>query len=321
MAPIDVRVPGAGPDSGSASIGGVRIVAAPGEELQRTVLKHLHRIALTMGGPVLATVHDERIGYVVPLEVHPDGSSRYTAEPVPTPTSRRQPAAPASTPPRQPGAPVPTGVFGPPPVMDDAPPVQAVPATAAVPAAADLDPGPEPVPPSTFDAVAEALLGDAPETPRTAPIGDAVRAGRPEEAAALAERALSEASATYAPDHPEHLAVVELAAYVAYLAADPLRAFRLSVDAARARHRTGDEDSAYGNVQSAATAWRAVRDPALGLELGHELIALWTALAAGNGPAAADAEELDAARTRMGRLTRRAAAVRGAGGGGPRPVA
>src|SRR5207253_7800675 len=32
--------------------------------------------------PVHATIHDARIGYVVPLEVATDGASRFTAEPV-----------------------------------------------------------------------------------------------------------------------------------------------------------------------------------------------------------------------------------------------
>jgi hypothetical protein len=69
--------------------------------------------------------------------------------------------------------------------------------------------------------------------------------------------------------------------------------------------RAGDAEAAYGNVRSAATAWRAVRDPQLGLELGHELIGLWTRLADEDGPAADEIEELESARARMGRLTER----------------
>ena len=84
-APIDVRVPVAGP---GASIGGVPVTAAPGEEIQRAVLTHLHRIAVAAGHPVHAMVHDERIGYVVPLCVEQDGSSRYTAEPLRTEPAR-----------------------------------------------------------------------------------------------------------------------------------------------------------------------------------------------------------------------------------------
>ena len=99
----------------------------------------------------------------------------------------------------------------------------------------------------------------------------------------------------------------ELTAYIAYLAGDPLRACRLSLDLAGARRRSGDAEAAYGNVESAATAWRAVRDPALGLELGRELIGLWTELAAEGGPAAEEVEQLESARARMGRLTERAA--------------
>ena len=49
-----------------------------------------------------------------------------------------------------------------------------------------------------------------------------------------------------------------------------------------------------------------MRDPLLGLELGHELIALWTELATEGGAAADEIEELESARARMGRLTERA---------------
>ncbi|WP_443049834.1 hypothetical protein [Streptomyces sp. NBC_00287] len=97
----------------------------------------------------------------------------------------------------------------------------------------------------------------------------------------------------------------ELTAYIAYLAGAPTYAFALSLDLARIHHRAQDAEAAYGNVLSAATAWRAVRDPEQGLRLGHELIALWAALTAEDGPAAEDVEKLESARARMGRLTER----------------
>ncbi|MDI5911795.1 hypothetical protein QDK90_44060, partial [Streptomyces sp. 12257] len=77
--PIDVRVPLTGE---SATVAGTPVTAPPGEDLHQTVLTHLHHLALTGGHPVHATIHDARIGYVVPLEVTTDGSSRFTAEPV-----------------------------------------------------------------------------------------------------------------------------------------------------------------------------------------------------------------------------------------------
>ncbi|RSM80776.1 hypothetical protein DMH25_46970, partial [Streptomyces sp. WAC 01325] len=97
-APIDVHVPVAGPGAGGASIGGVPVMAAPGEEIQHVVLAHLQRIARAGGHPVHATVHDERIGYVVPLLVEEDGSSRFTAEPVRTgpPAAQAIAVAPAA---------------------------------------------------------------------------------------------------------------------------------------------------------------------------------------------------------------------------------
>ncbi|MEU9666762.1 tetratricopeptide repeat protein, partial [Streptomyces bobili] len=96
VAPLDVHVCGGGP----ASIGGVPVVAADGQELQQAVLGHLHRIALATGHPVLATVHDERIGYVVPLRIEPDGSSHFAGEPLRVAPPREpgdRPSAPATT--------------------------------------------------------------------------------------------------------------------------------------------------------------------------------------------------------------------------------
>ncbi|MBH5132710.1 tetratricopeptide repeat protein [Streptomyces sp. HB-N217] len=404
--PIDVRVPEGGPGVRGASVDGALVVAAPGEEIQNAVLNRLHRLALAAGHPVLATIHDRRVGYSVPLRVDPDGSSHLAADPVPTgpvpadplptgplptdPTPEEPEEAPVrqdrrtrilrSVAPVADSAPTftlralpepaggtppgtvapPTGVFGPPPRMDGAattgapeeaeplpvpgpvavtrppagpkPPADSAPApapgsTAAAPAP-DLgprpdpyyDPDPKPTPARGFDAVAEAVLGDAPLTAPgdatspallaepTARINEAVKEGRTEAAARLAERTVTEASATLGPEHPEVLRLRELTAYIAYLSGDPDRAFELSLELARIHRRSGDAEAAYGNVQSAATAWRGVRDPARGLELGHDLVGLWGELAAEDGPAAEDPEELESARTRMGRLTERARA-------------
>ncbi|MBK3576644.1 tetratricopeptide repeat protein [Streptomyces sp. MBT65] len=487
--PFEVRVPVDGPGAGGASIGGVPVPVPPGEEIQHVVLSHLHRIATATGHPVHATIHDARIGYVVPLQIDPDGSSHFSAEPwampgagtapvggtapfepspppppalppaVPAPQDA--PAAPAAVvePEREPddlrrpsgdpathrlravaapegevvptfplravpesagesaptfplhavpesaqgGAPLgsvqpPTGAFGPPPVMDSAPvrdvppfvdagPVADVPPVMdgrpvadvppfidARPVVADVpdtayasdpafapdppyasdpafapdpaygsapvphaprtperaprpapipdlaltapEPDPKPTPARGFDAVAEAVLGDEPVTTDGAGtaflvepmvrINEAVKAGRIEEAVGLAERTVADAAGALGPEHSEVLRLRELAAYIAYLAGDPVHSFRLSLDLARIRHRARDAEAAYGNVQSAATAWRAVRDPEQGLALGRDLIDLWTELAAEDGPAVEDIEQLESARARMGRLTERA---------------
>ena len=376
-APIDVRVPEAG--AVGAWVGGVPVTAAAGEEIQQTVLNHLHRIALATGHPVLATVHDERIGCLVHLQVDTDGASSFTGEPVGMtapaaegPLSRqseqppqgdrpthvlRAPAEPArETSPtfvlralpqpvqdRAPGTvAAPTGEFGPPPPMDavarhhpepeDAPvPVKdsasgphkepadspasnrsATGPLLLVPPDPALDPDPKPTPARGFDAVAEAVLGDEPPTVPAflaepmAQINEAVKAGRTDTAARLAETTVEEASAALGPEHAEVLRLRELTAYIAYLAGDPTRAFRLSLDLVRIHRRAGDAEAAYGNIQSAASAWRAVRDPEQGLDLGRELIGLWTELTAEDGPAADDIERLESARARMGRLTERA---------------
>ncbi|MGB9994663.1 tetratricopeptide repeat protein [Streptomyces pseudogriseolus] len=434
--PVDVRVPADGSDEPGAYVDGVRVIAGPGEEIQQAVLNRLHRIAVASGHAVHATVRDERIGYVVPLRVAPDGSSAFAAQPVqlrgrgreetsvrtessgipaapetpvrptaerdhapsPAPASDRErtapePSAPArgsdrdrpthllgpvpesdaprtlrlrgtqgvpgtpgtpapSDPASPPGAPAadspptarlrtlpppesapgtppgtvapPTGVFGPPPDMGARPHPNAERTAAPDPdpdlaaAALDADPDPRPTPPRGFDAVAEAVLGDEPAAPAGSPladpmerINDAVRAGRIDTAARLADETLEHAARTLGAEHPEVLRLRELTAYIAYLGGEPVRAFRLSLDLAVACRRAGDAEAAYGNVRSAATAWRGVRDPLPGLELGRELTALWTELAAEGGPAADEAEELDSARARMDRLTARARDQRG----------
>ncbi|MCS0602902.1 hypothetical protein NX794_17020 [Streptomyces sp. LP11] len=323
---VAVRVSAAG----SASVGGAPVVAAPGERIQQAVLNHLKRLAISLGAPIRATIHDEDAGCVVPLEVSADGSSRTTGEPARVPA----PETPVGT------AGMPTGQFGPPPVMDVAtpafPPAHAVPAPVAPPAFVPAAPEPLPVPAPTpafvpvepepprahtpargFDAVAEAMFGDGPVTetvegaelltePMTR-INEAVRAGRIEAAAELADRTTTEATGVLGPRHPEVLHLRELRAYIAYLADDPARAFRLSLDLARLRRQALDPEAAYGNVRSAATAWRAVRDPEEGLRMGRDLIDLWTELGAEPGPAATDPGPLQSARARMTRLTERAA--------------
>ncbi|MEV7075474.1 tetratricopeptide repeat protein [Streptomyces sp. NPDC093990] len=443
--PIDVRVPLTGE---SATVAGTPVTAPPGEELHQTVLTHLHHLALSSGHAVHATIHDARIGYVVPLEVATDGASRFTAEPVrmtppepadqdraaergapapettgarptpagadaepagnpwppaapaprerpthllrplddsplddspqdaepaPTQVLRQLPApqtpGPAQAPAPAPGTVVPpTGEFGPPPVMDATPEAvrpplppagpahapgpwptagvapapgaprprptpmptagfaavvpQPLPSAAPAPRpAAPLvepvplldDPGPKVTPVRGFDAVAEAVLGEGLVVDESAvlaePVGrisEAVREGRTDAAAELAEQVVGEASRTLGAEHPDVLRVRELAAYIAYLGGDPDRAAEISLDLAEIHHRAGDAEAAYGNVQSAATAWKAVRDPLRGLALGRELITLWTDLAAGEGPAAEDPAQLESARARMPRLAERA---------------
>ncbi|MFJ9814083.1 hypothetical protein ACIRU3_02215 [Streptomyces sp. NPDC101151] len=365
---VQVRVSGAG----SASVGGTTVVAAPGEEIQQAVLNHLQRLAISLGTPIRATIHDDRAGCVVPLEVSADGSSKVAGDPVrvaPRGTPGTEGARAAA-----PGVPgvvqTPTGRFGPPPVMDaraaraaardavdarpagaaeppdvDARPASPVvtqpapesarqpdpaPASAPAPAAAPapnapllLDPesvrasSATPTPARGFDAVAEEVLGDEPVaetaegaellTGPMARINEAVRDGRIEAAAELADHTVVEASGVLGPRHPEVLHLRELTSYIAYLAGNPVRSFQLSLDLARLRRQARDAEAAYGNVRSAATAWRAVRDPEQGLRMGRDLIDLWTELMAEPGPAADEPEPLESARARMLRLTDRAA--------------
>ncbi|WP_250401873.1 tetratricopeptide repeat protein [Streptomyces cellostaticus] len=399
-AAVAVRVSG----TGSASVGGTAVVAEPGQEIQQAVLNHLQRLAISLGTPIRATIHNDRAGCVVPLEVSADGSSRVAGDPVriAAGTGADGPGAGVAGPVVVAPAPAraPQGRFGPPPVMGAVPgartasgtrapapvppygpqtmppapapapvsvpapasepaqrPEQADPASArhpggvlavsaphsgpagsrpvrallpaaatgSVPAAPAHDPEsapassptPTPTPARGFDAVAEEVLGDTPVTETAegaelltepmARINEAVREGRIEAAAELADRTVAEASAVLGPHHPEVLHLGELTAYIAYLAGDPVRSFQLSLDLARLRRQAYDAEAAYGNVRSAATAWRAVRDPEAGLRLGRDLIGLWTDLTTEPGPASGDPEPLESARSRMVRLADRAA--------------
>ncbi|MER6571590.1 hypothetical protein ABT288_36795 [Streptomyces sp. NPDC001093] len=319
---VAVRVFGAG----GASVGGMSVVAAPGEEIQQAVLNHLQRLAISVGTPIRATIHDDRAGCVVPLEVSADGSSRVTGRAVraavasqvtvPTPEEARD-VSPVKQPAPVPAGAVqaPTGQFGPAPVMSVT--------KALVPVVELSEPEPEPAstptptPARGFDAVAEEVLGDVPVTetaegaelltePMTR-INEAVRSGRIETAVQLADRTVTEAITLLGPGHAEVLHLRELSAYIAYLAGDPVGACRQSLDLARLRRQARDAEAAYGNVQSAATAWRAVRDPEEGLRLGRDLIELWADLTTEPGPAADDPRPLESARARMVRLTDRAA--------------
>ncbi|MFJ8021290.1 tetratricopeptide repeat protein [Streptomyces sp. NPDC096311] len=353
--PLEVWVTApAGESEGGVTVGGVPVGVVPGETVQAAVLNHLHRLALAAGHSVLATIHDERIGFVVPLEVYGDGSSRYTGEPVRVGPPAEVPAAPPAmpaAPPAMPAAPpapprvpvseprplpgaaathvlralpeptrdaapgvavAPTGEFGPPPV--GLTPERPAPAMEAM-SVMDPEPEPKPTPARGFDAVAESVLAPVQETEGAAflvepvaRINEAVKMGRIEEATGMAQRVGADASRSLGPEHPEVLRLRELTSYIAYLAGDPLRAFHLSLDLARVRRRHQDPEAAYGNVQSAASAWRAVRDPVQGLNLGQDLITLWAELVADGGPAADDLEQLESARTRMTRLAERARA-------------
>jgi hypothetical protein len=249
----------------------------------------------------------------------PAAGSARTAGPAPTsgPAPAAGLTAPTSSPaPASSPVPTPSPALTPISIPSSAPTPK--PSPLLDPSTASLDtPDPKPTPPRGFDAVAEAVLGDDPATAYDGggamglaePMGrinEAVKEGRTDAAAQIAERTVVEASRTLGPEHPEVLRLLELTAYIAYLAGDPARAFGLSLDLARSRRHARDAEAAYGNIQSAATAWRAVRDPEQGLRMGVELIGLWTELTREGGPAVEDIEQLESARTRMGRLAERA---------------
>ncbi|MFK4100919.1 hypothetical protein ACI2L1_12750 [Streptomyces sp. NPDC019531] len=253
-----------------------------------------------------------------PLPPTPGPLPSYGPGPAPV---RPLPPTDLAPPPPPPPAPTPMPLPPPPVGFTPTPTPQPLPSTPPTPRPTPLldpvplldDPDPRPTPVRGFDAVAEALMGE--ETvldgasvlaEPVGRIGEAVRDGRIDAAEELAEQVVAEAAGSLGPDHPDVLRVRELAAYIAYLGGEPVRATEISLDLAAVQHRAGDAESAYGNVQSAATAWKAVRDPLKGLALGSDLLTLWTEMAAGEGPAADEPDRLESARARMLRLAERA---------------
>jgi hypothetical protein len=63
-------------------VGGLVVAPGGGEALHEAVLDYLHRLAMATGHSVHATVFDGRSGYITPVEVLVDGSSRFSGEPV-----------------------------------------------------------------------------------------------------------------------------------------------------------------------------------------------------------------------------------------------
>ncbi|MFM9582739.1 hypothetical protein [Streptomyces caniscabiei] len=305
--PIEVHVPA----HGQVTVGGLPVDAGPGESVQDAVLNYLHRLVLATGHAVNATIHDERIGFSTPLRVVADGSSHFAGEPLRLAVDAAASAVgtaegPGRGPVPQQVTHVPTPVAMPEPCVELPP--EEVPAPAPESA---VRVAPEPVTASA--ALATSQTAPAATTGSVAPsllaepvlrINEAVQRGRIESAAAMAEQSIASATKSLGGEHPEVLQLRELAAYIAYLAGDAQRSFALSMDLARIRRRQGDM-RAHVNVQSAAAAWRAVRDPSQGLTIGRELISLWSELAVDGGSAEVDMQQLEAARARLGRLTER----------------
>ncbi|MFU0235691.1 hypothetical protein ACKI1J_08005 [Streptomyces scabiei] len=308
LTPIEVHVPA----HGRVTVGGLPVAAGPGESVEDSVLNYLHRLVLATGHAVNATVHDERIGFSTPLRVVADGSSHFAGEPVPltggavaaalmpvngldqspVPEQAADESAPAGAPEPSAGT-VPAVLPAPAPQPAVRPAPEPVIAPAAVVAASPAASA------ATAESVAPSLLAEP-----VLRINEAVQRGRIESAAAMAEQSIASATKSLGEEHPEVLQLRELAAYIAYLAGDAQRSCALSMDLAKIRRRQGDV-RAHVNVQSAAAAWRAVRDPSQGLAIGRELIGLWSELAADGGPAAVDPQQLEAARARMDRLAER----------------
>ncbi|MFD4739884.1 hypothetical protein ACFWNR_20480 [Streptomyces virginiae] len=323
---------------GRAEVAGRPVVAGVGEPLQDAVLDYLHRQVLSHGAPVLANVRDERIGWITPIQVSADGSSRFTAGPVPLPeavpvppAASRAPVplpAPVPAPPAVAEVPEPTptpaaAVVEEPPAPRPVAPVEPAPVAgpAAVPApvqepepvaipepAPELVAAPEPVPapapvapPVPVPPRAAAAAPDLIEGPIER-INDAIRRGWIEWAAGHARESAATAAESLGWDDPGVLRLRELNAYVAYVAGDIQRSFHSSLEIARIRSGR-QEPLALQSVHNAAAAWAKVTEPVEAIAMGRDLVALWVLAA----PTGTDTSHLDAARARIARLEERVA--------------
>ncbi|MGW1071881.1 hypothetical protein [Streptomyces sp. NPDC002537] len=159
--------------------------------------------------------------------------------------------------------------------------------TAVPPQSASPAPAPEPVPVPADAVPAPAHSGPA------APLQDdllpgilaAARAGRHNEAAAMAAAWEQQALRQYGPHSPEAGLWTEVRADLARLAGDLARAAELWMSAARARlERGGPGDTeAVAAVKRAHYCWQHSGDQAPGL--AAELLALWERVPGGEGPA------------------------------------
>ncbi|MFI0817285.1 hypothetical protein ACH4TX_12370 [Streptomyces sp. NPDC021098] len=340
LTPFDVQIT----ESGICTIGGLPVVPGDNEALHDSVLNHLHRLAMATGHPVRATVHDGRSGYITPIEVLTDGSSQLVGEPelVPRSDASAAPAASGSAPARpvvqEPIGPAGQGDWLTKGGTPDAPEAQGEPGTEVSPGfPADLPPplphtritspaeepppalpreqgeerrpwpGPESSEGEAAPGAGETVPGDVPPVVADAVtrINQALQRGHIEFAAMTGQHSLASAVQQFGPDHHHVLELQELCAHIAYVAGDVDRSMATALDVARTRQRLGDP-RAYESLMRAAAVWPAVREPRQALELGRDLVAVWSALARQGGRAAAEIGRLDAAKRRMVRLAQRA---------------
>ncbi|MER5469385.1 hypothetical protein [Streptomyces sp. NPDC002685] len=195
------------------------------------------------------------------------------------------PPSPQAPPPVPPAAPVPVPVVAPVPAM---PPASLVPLTLPEPPRNEpVGPGPSaapgPQPPSLPRQMPAALPDRAAQKPMAPPsdphgaITAAVRAGRHDEALALAGLREEEALRADGPGSEQVLHWMEVRADLAMFAGDPERSCRTWLAVAAARldaAQAPDTPAVESAVDRAHHQWGRVDDPAAARELGAELARL-----------------------------------------------
>ncbi|KRV47425.1 hypothetical protein AQ490_08195 [Wenjunlia vitaminophila] len=161
-----------------------------------------------------------------------------------------------------------------------------MPRPGAAPGRADAPPARASAPPPAHD-------------PRAA-IGQALRARRFSEAAALAAGWEQYALRTYGPDSMELVYVIEAQAQIAYESGELVRAAERWITAAQGRltWQSADHPDAVNAVNNAHHVWQRVDDVAAALRIGPQLVALRLAVPDATGGA------LRAVRRRLEQLSR-----------------
>lgn len=272
-------------DEGLAEIDGEFLVPVPGQSVDEAVLDQLHRYAVERGEAVEATVTERPDKGHFVLEVSPDGSSRLLVPPEEPPLDAEPEPEPEPEPLSEP-VPEPDPVPAPVPVpVPDPVPAPSRPAVggtviaaamaraaaaAASAQAAALAPAPATVPVSAVVLPPE-LAG------RISHMNALARAGRLDEARALASELRRRLTEEAGADDPYAVEARAVEAYIAHLCGDHREAVVLALAVARIRCGAGDR-RAPEDVARAVAAWQWLDDERAIVVHGQELLRMWEKL-------------------------------------------
>lgn len=244
-------------DEGLAEIDEEFLVPVPGQSVDEAVLDQLHRYAVERGEAVEATVTERPDKGHFVLEVSPDGSSRLLVPPEEPPLDAEPEPEPLSEPDPVP-APSRPAVGG---TVIAAAMARAAAAAASAQAAA----------PVSAVVLPPELAG------RISQMNALTRAGRLDEARALASELRRRLTDEAGADDPYAVEARAMEAYIAHLCGDHREAVVLALAVARIRCGAGDR-RAPEDVARAVAAWQWLDDERAIVVHGQELLRMWEKL-------------------------------------------